>query len=77
MFNELVYGLCGYCQSLNLKGSDIIPDMTLKILLDLYEGKNALNGRIRTDVKEDLEGFRKYYLENIDALRENQEALPK
>lgn len=77
MFNELVYGLCGYCQSLNLKGSDIIPDTTLKILLDLYIGKNALNGRIRTDVKEDLEGFKKYYLDHIDDLRKNEEARPK
>jgi hypothetical protein len=77
MFNEMVYSLAGMSQSTGLKVSEIIPEMTLKVFLDLYEGKNPLNGRIRTDVKEDLEGFRKYYLENIDELRSVQEALPK
>jgi hypothetical protein len=77
IFVEMVYSLCGICQSSDLKASEIIPKSTLKILLDLYEGKNPLNGRLRTDVKEDLEGFKKYYLENIDALREIKECLPK
>lgn len=36
-----------------------------------------MKGRLRTDVKEDLEGFKKYYLENIESLREEKEALPK
>jgi hypothetical protein len=77
MFNEMVYSLAGISQSTNSKVSDIIPQMTLKVLLDLYEGKNVLEGRIRTDVKEDLEGFKKYYLENIEDLRKVEEALPK
>lgn len=51
--------------------------MTIKVLLNLYEGKNPLEGRIRTDIKEDLDGFKKYYLENIDELRQSKEALPK
>jgi hypothetical protein len=76
MFNELIYGLAGISQATNKKASEIIPQTTLKVFLDLYEGKNPLNGRMRTDVKEDLEGFKKYYLENIDALREVKEALP-
>lgn len=77
MFNEFVYSLCGVVQSLKIPISEIIPDLTLKILLDLWEGKNVLNGRIRTDIKEDLEGFKKYYLAHIDELREHKEALPK
>ena len=77
MFNEMVYGLAGMSQSTNVKASEIIPNTTLKVFLDLYEGKNPLNGRMRTDVKEDLEGFKKYYLENIEALREVKEALPR
>lgn len=77
MFNEMVYSLSGISQSTNTKVSEIIPETTLKIFLDLWEGKNPLNGRIRTDVKEDIDGFKKYYLENIDALRDIKEALPK
>jgi hypothetical protein len=77
MFNELVYGLAGISQNTKALVHEIIPKATLKILLDLYEGKNPLEGRIRTDVKEDLEGFKKYYLENIDELRKEKEALPK
>lgn len=77
MFNEIVYGLAGICQSLDMKASDIIPENTMKIFLDMWEGKNVLNGRIRSDVKADLEGFKKYYLENIEELRKNQECLPK
>ena len=77
MVNELVYGLAGISQSTKTPVNQIIPETTLKILLDMWEGKNPLNGRIRTDIKEDLEGFKKYYLENIDELRECDEALPK
>jgi hypothetical protein len=77
MFNEMVYGLSGICQSTKMKAQDIIPLTTLKIFLDLWEGKNPLKGRMRTDIKEDLEGFKKYYTENIDKLREIKEALPK
>lgn len=77
MFNELVYGLAGISQATNVKVSDIIPELTIKVFLDLLEGKNPINGRMRTDVKEDIEGFRKYYLENIDALRAVKEAFPK
>lgn len=77
MFNEMVYSLAGISQSTRTNVSEIIPDMTLKILLDLWEGKNFLDGRMRSDVKEDLEGFKKYYLDNIDALRSIEEALPK
>lgn len=77
MFNEVVYGLAGLCQSLKLKGNEIIPQDTLKVFLDLWEGNNCLEGRIRTDVKEDLEGFKSYYLENIDDLRADKQCLPK
>ena len=77
MFNEMVYSLAGVIQTTNAEVSEIIPPLTLKILLNLYEGKNYLEGRPRTDVKEDLEYFKKYYLENIDELRNNTAALPK
>ena len=77
MFNELVYGLAGISQSSKAPVSEILPQTTIKVFLDLYEGKNPLNGRMRTDVKEDLESFKKYYLDNIEDLREKKEALPK
>lgn len=77
MFNELVYSLCGICQSTGLKASEILPQKTIKIFIDLYEGKNPLNGILRTDIKEDLEGFKKYYLIHIDDLRNIKECLPK
>jgi len=77
MFNEMVYGLAGISQSTKTKVAQIIPQNTVDILLDLLQDKNPLNGRIRSDIKEDLEGFKKYYLENIDMLREITEALPK
>ncbi len=77
MFNEMVYSLAGISQATNTPVNEIVPDTTLKILLDLWEGKNPLNGRLRTDVKENLAGFKRYYLEHIDELRENLEALPK
>lgn len=77
MFNELVYGLAGVSQSTKTPVNQIVPDTTLKILLDMWEGKNPLNGRMRSDVKDDIEGFKKYYLDHIDELRECKEALPK
>lgn len=69
MFNEFVYGLAGFTQSTQTSIKDIIPQITLNILLNLYEGKNPLEGRPRTDVKEDLQAFKKFYEENIDNLR--------
>lgn len=77
MFNEMVYSLAGISQATNAPVNEIIPQTTLKVFLDLYEGKNPLEGRLRTDVKEDLAGFKRYYLKHIDELRENIEALPK
>ncbi len=77
MVNEVVYALCALSQSCKVPGDQIIPQHSFKMLLDLYEGKNVLEGRLRTDVKEDIIGFRKYYLENIDELRSYAEALPK
>lgn len=77
LFNEMIYSLSGTCQSLNLSFIELIPIKTIQILFDLIEGKNPLEGRIRTDVKEDIDGFRKYYLEEIDKLRKHIESLPK
>ncbi len=77
MFNELVYSLAGVCQSSNLNAREIIPLQTLRMFLNILEGKNPLNGHERTDVKDDFEGFKNYYKENIDKLREHIEALPK
>lgn len=41
------------------------------------EGKNPLNGSIRTDVKFTKEQMDHHYRENIDKLRQCIEALPK
>lgn len=77
LFNEMIYSLAGTCQSFDLKLTDIVPANTFMILFDLLEEKNPLNGSIRKDVKIDLEGFKKYYTQNIDQLRSITEALPK
>lgn len=77
MFNEFVYGLAGICQSTGVSLREIIPPETIRIFLNLYEGRNPLEGRKRTDVKDDVAAFKKYYLENIDALRDIKEGLPK
>lgn len=77
MFNEMTYGLCGLCQSTRATAKDILPELTIYILINLINGKNALYGMPRTDVKEDLEGFKKYYLENIEKLRSQKDCLPK
>jgi hypothetical protein len=45
--------------------------------LKLLKGENPLEGLPRNDVKDDLAAFKKYYLAEINALRENYEALPK
>lgn len=76
MFNEMVYGLSGICQSVNMKFDEIIPKDTRLILIDLMSGHNPLKGNIRTDVPDDLEKFKEFYLENIDELRKNIGALP-
>ena len=77
MFNELVYSLCGLCQSTSVKCKEILPLTTLQILLDLLEDKNVLNGRMRNDIKTTLENKNEYYLKHIDELRKVIEALPK
>lgn len=77
MFNEMVYSLCGLCQSVKLNFEDIIPALTIDILLRLMKNENPMNGMIRNDVKEDLEEFKKYYLKEIDDLRKNKNSLPK
>ncbi len=77
MFNEMVYSMCGVCQCLRMKITEIVPALTLMIIFDLIEGKNPLKGAMRSDVKHDLKKFQKYYDENIDNLRSIVEALPK
>ena len=77
MFGEMLYNLAGISQATDMKFSNIISKTTINFLLDLLVGNNPLNGNIRTDVKEDLEGFKKYYFENIEEIRKNIDALPK
>jgi hypothetical protein len=77
MFNEMVYSLAGYCQSLKMKADQILPPATIVMFLNMLKGENPLKGLPRHDVKNDLAGFQKYYLEEIDNLRMNYEALPK
>lgn len=77
MFNEMVYCLAGYCQSLKLLASEIIPTSTLDILISLLRGINPLAGEIRNDVRNEPDNFKKLYLECVDELREIVEGLPK
>lgn len=75
--NEQIYSLCGYCQTFDLKASDIIPLMTLRMLVSLLKNKNPLQGLPRDDVKGDKIEFEKMYFECIEELRAVVEALPK
>jgi hypothetical protein len=78
MFNEMIYGMAGMCQSTDMKIIDIVPKTTFDILFDLIEGKNPLNGGLRRDVREfSREERNAYYLENVEQLRNNLDALPK
>lgn len=77
LFNEMVYALCGLCQSMKLNPVEVLPITTIQIFTDLMQGKNVLQGKLRDDITEDLPGFKKYYLEQIDELRKITEALPK
>jgi hypothetical protein len=77
LFNEMVVSLCSTCQALNLEAFEIVPAYTVQILADLLEGNNPLHGGERTDVVNDIEGFRKYYDTHIQRLRESAEARLK
>ncbi len=77
LFNEMVYSLCGLCQSMNTEFNEIIPKETILILLDLMKGDNPLNGNPRNDIPENKEKFNEYYLSQIVALRSEISALPK
>lgn len=76
LFNEMVYVLAGICQSLRLDAREILPPATQRIILQLLNGENPLNGEIVTEVVS-KEEFNKYYLANIDRLREDKSCLPK
>jgi hypothetical protein len=76
LMNEMVYSMAGLCQTLNMKLTDILPPMTLIWILEMMKGVNPLNDALRQD-GVDLDTFNKYYLENIEQLRKDVEALPK
>lgn len=78
MLNEIIYGLAGICQSFKIKPQEIVPIDTFKILLDLMDAKNPLNGRTRTDIREITKKERdEYYLKYIEELRSHIDALPQ
>ena len=77
LFNEMVYSSAGICQSTGCKFVEMIPPLTIEILFQLIKGENPLNGKIRTDVKDDLKGFQDYYQSQIEDLRKAIAALPK
>jgi len=76
LFNEMVYSMCGLCQSVNMKFTDIIPEETLRILLALISNKNPLNGNHRPGMVSQ-EAFNSYYLSEISSLREITECSPQ
>lgn len=77
MFNEMVYSMCGICQSTRTNFTQIVPPMTLTIVLDLMMGINPLGGEIRNDIPNDLDKFKKYYTKHVADLRKIVECLPK
>lgn len=78
IFNELTYGLAGMCQAFNMKITDILPPDTILILFEMIEGKNPLNGKIRTDLDHISQSSKnEYYLKHIEELRKVIKALPK
>lgn len=77
IFDEEIYSLCGYCQSLKLDVKEVIPLVSLRMLVSLLEGKNPLNGLPRDDIREDRENFERMYKECISYIRSVVEALPK
>lgn len=77
MFNEMVYATAGVLQCLNLNLTQLLPPLTLSMILDMMMGINPLGGKLRNDIPNDLEGFKVYYQKNIDELRKVVEALPK
>lgn len=76
LFNEMVYALCGLCQSFEMKFTDIIPENTVRILLELMANENPLKGKHREGMISE-EAFNEYYLKEVNDLRKNFEALPK
>lgn len=76
LLNEMVYSMAAICQESGMKLTEILPPMTLIWILEMMKGVNPLNGALRQDMV-DLYTFKKYYMENIEELRENVEALPK
>lgn len=76
LFNELIYGLCGYCQSSDLKLTEILPKTTLDIYENLLNDRNPLDGKPRI-LPYDKDKFEEFYLKNIYELRSNEKALPK
>ena len=77
LFNEMVYSIAGACQSTGCKFVEMIPPITIEILFTLIKGENPLNGKMRTDITEDLTGFKVYYQSQIEYLRSVIAALPK
>jgi len=77
MFNEMVYSLCGMCQSTRTKATEIIPIQTIDVLICILNDVNPLKGEIRSDVRNEPDKFKKLYLECINELREIKEGLPK
>jgi len=76
LFNEMVYGLSGYCQTFKMKATEIIPVATIDILISLLKDENPLKGKPRRDVPDNKVKFEEMYLECIEELRAVKEALP-
>lgn len=77
IFNEVVYSTCGLCESAKINLTQMLPPLTLSMILDLMMGVNPLNGKLRDDIPNDLPKFQRFYEKNIRTLRQAIEALPK
>lgn len=77
LFNEMVYSMAAVLQTTNMRLIEVLPPATLIMILEMMQGVNPLHGSERKDVKDDQDGFLKYYAMHIDEIRKCIEALPK
>lgn len=75
LFQESFMELCGILQTFNVQSSQITDKDFMIMLKTFVNGKNPFAGIPRESIDE-FEDFHKFYNEHVNALRENEDALP-